>query len=109
MKVYFVVCLYFPEDKWGDKDFSVTKKDYQKVTCGFFRDYELAERVVKENITDIYENGYYNLAVIEEVQEGMLGIPEKSTWFSVEYVSQDKYNITVIDKPPCFKSWNKFW
>jgi len=94
--IYFVTVFHIEPDA----------DSYKRIRCwGWFYDERDAESCIKENWTDIYENGYYNLAMIEPLAQGPLGVVfEKSRWFNVEFVDQNTYNITKIDVPERFKS-----
>ena len=40
-------------------------------TVGYFEDLETARKCIEENWGDIYEDGYYKYAVIEDVEPGL--------------------------------------
>lgn len=40
-------------------------------TVGYFEDLETARQCIEENWGDIYEDGYYKYAVIEDVEPGL--------------------------------------
>lgn len=79
-------------------------------THGWYEKRTDAIKCVKKNLGDIYENGYYNCALVEGVGEGLYNISgtlEEEDWFFV-YPLQDKdgaiesYHIVKTDKPDCF-------
>jgi len=99
MSVFFVVLFTLPWDKWDtdppeERIEALVKKDPKfktwqhskycaKTVAGFFLSLEKAEKSILENWADMFEDGSYNLALIEEVQEGL--IPErKHWWYEVE-------------------------
>ena len=99
-KVFFVTVL-FDNDK-------VRRGGLQRSrTWGFFFNFEDAERSVLENWGDIYELGYYNLAVIEEMPEGICPCEDEATtrWYKVEYDGnkEGKHIVTPIDRPEKYK------
>jgi hypothetical protein len=50
-------------------------------TWGWYTKLEYAQDAIKINACDIYEDGYYSHAVIEEMEEGILAYPIKETWY----------------------------
>ena len=50
-------------------------------TVGYFSSYGEAYRLCMENTYDIFENGYYQYAVITFVEEGMYPNTEEQQWF----------------------------
>jgi hypothetical protein len=78
-----------------------SKKTRRRRTWGWFGDYEAARRCIMENRGDIYECGFYNLVVIEELPEGTIISADKQDWFSVEYDFDDggTYIVVPIHKP----------
>jgi hypothetical protein len=73
-------------------------------TWGFYTKLEAAEQCVRENWTDIYECGYYDLALIEEMPEGACAIAVSSRWYSVKYQGRElnTYAVEPIECPPQF-------
>jgi hypothetical protein len=67
---------------------------------GYFSDEETAVKSVLQNWTDMYEHGYYDLAVIETIPEGLCAVPDKTTWFSAEMVGDSEYSVTRLSEPP---------
>lgn len=75
------------------KKFKGLPKDYKyenhdSVTWGFYYDLGKALNVVHSNISDINEAGYYDYAVIEPHDVGLLGIGKaisNTLWFKAEY------------------------
>ena len=78
----------------------VNQKPYRSRCWGYYADESRAEQAVRENWTDMYEHGYYDLAVIEEILEGVCALPEKARWFSVEMKDGDVYLVTELATPP---------
>ena len=87
--IYVVTTLYAKED-----EFDITRRR----SPGFFYKEEDAERCIKENWGDIYEEMYYNLAIIEPFEEGLYAVVDKIRWFRVERIEQE-YKITEIETP----------
>ena len=48
---------------------------------GFFHEFDSAEYALVNNILDIYEEGYYPYAVIEEIEPGFYAYPRKELWY----------------------------
>lgn len=75
------------------KKFKGLSKDYKyenhdSVTWGFYYDLGKALNTVHNNISDINEAGYYDYAVIEPHDVGLLGIGKaisNTLWFKAEY------------------------
>ena len=60
--------------------------------AGFFTDLAEAIRVVKENVTDIFEH-CYNYAVVEGYEEGLCPRPELTRWFKYDAESDTAFEI----------------
>jgi hypothetical protein len=114
-KIYFVTVFYVPKE--FREEMPRPKIDewetvlYKRIRCwGWFEKEEDAEKCIKENWTDIYELGYYNLAMIEPNTEGPISCGTESRWFDVKYLDTEEnsfdneYIVTEIDKPEAFKS-----
>ena len=73
-------------------------------TWGWFPTLELAEESVFANHADMYEDGYYNTVVIEEMRWGALAVSESERWYSAK-PSLDgddrivKYTVQATEKP----------
>lgn len=65
-------------------------------TWGFFHEETNAVKCIEENWTDIFENNYYNFAVVIEMKQGVCVRPEKVTWFKATYKSGQ--NSPIIKK-----------
>ena len=67
MKVYFIATYGdIKKDKLGWLDDGGVRR-----VVGFYKDFATAERAVLENCCDLYEDGYYKYAVIEELEDGL--------------------------------------
>jgi hypothetical protein len=53
-------------------------------TWGWYSKAEDARRAVLKNHTDMYETIYYDVALIEEVHDGILAFNRPRWWFSVK-------------------------
>lgn len=86
VKNYFITTLY------------IKNNEIIRGRCvGYFSDLNDAIDAVKSNVGDIYEEGYYNYCVIEEIPEGIYQYDFKPKWFkwdkSVEgYVEFEEHN-----------------
>lgn len=109
-EIYFVTVFYIPHELLDqnakEKPEGWSSHLYKRSRCwGWFEKEQDAEQCIKENWTDIYECGYYNLAMIEVMGQGPCNInPDQDRWFKAEYVSgSDKYFVNEIDRPHRFK------
>jgi len=67
---------------------------------GWFPSFEIAERIILENKSDINEAGYYRFFVIEEIQSGIHAISNMESWYQWDYDHKAYY---AIDKPREFR------
>ena len=99
-KIYSVTCCYFDESKFKNKKWTYNSQIRER-RWGFYLDFNTALDCVKENWTDIYENGYYNYVVITEEHSGITSYHQrKEWWFKVKHKENDLYDIDFIEK--CF-------
>jgi len=101
--VYVITCFYVEDKSFLEDGRLITPKDFsRKVEWGFFHEYSIAFEYVKENYTDLYENGYYNMVRIEERNPGITSFHlDKHYWFDVKHnPEEDSYAIDFISK--CF-------
>jgi hypothetical protein len=75
-----------------------SEKSLRYRTWGWYESFEDAETAVFENHTDIFECGYYDLAVIEEMPEGVMAFRENEWWYKAEYKLDN--NTPVVTKCP---------
>jgi hypothetical protein len=74
-------------------------------TWGWFPTLPLAEEAVLENHGDMYEDGYYNMAVLEEFAWGASVITSTEHWFSATpkwpggLAGPAGYDVKRVDKP----------
>src|SRR5271154_3764287 len=53
---------------------------------GYYFDFDAAENAILTNYSDLFEEGYYNHAVIERVQPGICTAPaEQMQWYFADY------------------------
>lgn len=71
---YFITTLNLEDDGRG---IYITRSR----TVGFYNSFEKAEKAVENNYGDIYECGYYNYAVIENIEEGLYQYDFKGKWY----------------------------
>ena len=80
--MYFITTLQLgkrsDDPKWNELIREGLKSDILKETyikesrcVGYFNSYEEAEEIVTGNYGDLYEEGYYQYAVIENIPEGL--------------------------------------
>lgn len=103
--IYFVVVFYLKPNE----------KSYKRIrTWAWYKDEKDAERCIKENWTDIYEDGYYNYALIEPMSQGICCTNRKDNrWFKVDFKSidsegYDEYNVEETEVPERFKHYVGF-
>jgi len=62
----------------------VNRDPLRHCVWGFFHEKERAIGAARENETDLNEAGYYPLAVVAEVQPGLVNLPVNLWWFEFE-------------------------
>ncbi len=99
--------IYFVTVVDGGRGTSRSNKNHGERCWGWFSDYATAEKAVLANWTDMFEDGYYDFAVIEEVKEGLCVYcpPEKCRWFYADYRAKPEHEqdgnplVTPCDAP----------
>lgn len=77
----------------------------RKRTWGWFPNKDLAVTAAKENHGDMYECGYYDHVVIEEVEWGACASVESETWLKATHIGNPvgfplgKYSVVEVEKP----------
>ncbi len=66
MKLYFIATFEGVQTKANSPNY-----DPDKRVAGYFLDLEEAKQCVEQNWGDLYEDGYYKYAVIEDVEPGL--------------------------------------
>lgn len=110
-KMYFVTVFFLPKEYWDTQEGPNPKPNnwdshlFKRIRCwGWYENQKDAEDCIKENWTDIYEHGYYNLAMIEPMSQGPLCVhPRDNRWFSVDFDGEN-YEVEEIETPKRFKS-----
>lgn len=69
-------------------------------TWGWYSKFEDAQDAVLSNATDMFECNYYNIALIEEVPEGILALAEKRWWFKATYNGEEFNPAVAAIEPP---------
>lgn len=99
LKIYTVHVVYL-DLKAG----SVWSRLRRQRMWGYYKDLKTAQDCIKENWTDIYENGYYNFALINEMEEGVTISPKKQHWFEVKFQGSNKpYKVKLLKHDPLNK------
>jgi|ADurb_Leu_01_Slu_FD_contig_123_22720_length_22427_multi_4_in_0_out_1_18 hypothetical protein len=96
LPIYVVTTMHIA-DRWLNEP----KRFYALMNnrpVGWFFRLEDAITCVEENWNDIYECGGYNLAVIEEVWQGLYPHIEREIWF---HWDRKKKKYMKIEKPKC--------
>ena len=113
--MYFVTVIKLPWDKF-DVEWNVRSNEGlenlhgHRACSGYFPDLEQATKCVLQNWTDIYENGYYNLAVIEMIGWGIPAMADEEWWYQAKPILDiskciKDYAVSKIDKPLRFQQY----
>jgi hypothetical protein len=89
MKIYFVTCIGYTADNLDKIDLSIGKLTNR--CWGWYSNLKLAKQHIKDNITDIAEDGSFNYAVIEEVPMGILPLETKEIQWYKYNIKNNKY------------------
>jgi len=80
MKVYFIATANnIKKDKLGWIDWGKSHR-----VVGFFDNLEDAKKAVEDNWCDLYENGYYKYAIIEEREDGLYSTCDNPIFYKWE-------------------------
>ena len=108
----FFVTVFFVDKELRDIEEKADERSYTRKRCwGFLYDKEMAKKVVLNNLTDIYEIGYYNMACIEEIDEGIPAFSAgRVTWYDVIPVWSedgciDNYEVKEMACPKRFEGY----
>lgn len=71
--MYFITTVYIK-----NKEIVRTK------TVGYFSDFNIIKKILETNSYDLYEYGYYNFAVVENVPEGIYKYDMEPNWFKYD-------------------------
>lgn len=77
------------------KDLSIENLN-QSRCVGFYYDLDFTIEAVENNSCDIYEDGHYQYAVVEEFKEGIYNFQNKEIWFEW---NKRKKKYKKIEKP----------
>lgn len=73
---------------------------------GFFKKLEDARKVLEKNLGELDEAGHYNLAVIEEIGEGLYQMASRQRyWYGF---LQSKNGWEVCQEPECYQRIRNF-
>ena len=86
MEVYFISMLK-GWDKYGPTGLR---------TVGYFESFEEAEERVVDNVCDLYEDGYWPYAIIENIEPGLYNICERPIFYKF---NKEKEQFEKIDFP----------
>lgn len=75
--IYLVTAISLGVD--GEEDI------VRRRTWGWYASHAAAERSVLNNVTDMFEAGYYNTAIIERYGPGIVGMASGEWWYRAEY------------------------
>lgn len=83
-------------------------KDEASQCVGYFKTFKEAERVVLENVCDIFEFTYTQ-AVIEKVPVGLYPLVEEEVWYEAVYGDYELENVyKLAEKPDWAKRYSGF-
>lgn len=68
---------------------------YSERTVGFYKTFKKAEEAIVSNVCDIFENGYYNYAIITKIYDGIYPRKEEIAYY--KYTAKHK-TIERIDR-----------
>lgn len=77
-----------------------SKKTKRKRIWGWFEDYESARSCVMDSHNDMYECGFYDTAVIEEISSGLVLRSSLQHWFRIEYDTDDGVYVVYESTKP---------
>ena len=105
MKTIFVLTVLFLDENSEGK----RKPIKRQRTWGWFPTLSLGEQAVLANHGDMYEDGYYNAAVLEEIPWGPCARATAEHWYAATYIpSADgglgAYDVGLFDKPEAIAS-----
>lgn len=71
--MYFITTLYIKKGKV-----------IRKRTVGYFSDFKKTKIILRTDGYDLYECGYYNFVVVENIPEGIYQGDTEPTWFKYD-------------------------
>ena len=83
---------------------------FRKQSWGFFKEKDDSIAAVLSNKNDIFECGFYNMAVIEEISEGIVGRCDECYWFAASHNDDKPFkpNVSFCSKPSKLKNVLRF-
>ncbi len=72
-------------------------KDVRR-TWGWYTTFDEADTAVMLNYGDMFESGYYQLAVVEKMESGALAMMKREWWYKAS-CNNGKMKVEKIDKP----------
>lgn len=99
MKLYFVATFEDAETKANPLNHAPDKR-----IVGYFLDLETAKECVEQNWGDLYEDGYYKYAVIEDVEPGLYRSVSSKPIFYKWVGDIDTGGYIRIRRPKCWKN-----
>ena len=77
-------------------------------TVGYFKSYGDAYNRCKENVCDIFEDGYYKYAVITFVEEGLYPNTEEQQWFKRNHLGQIEVILEYHTRPDAIGDYRPY-
>lgn len=98
--IYTVTTLFINEKE---------KQILRTRTWGFFLSLDKAEEAILNNFYDIFEQGYYNYVIVEEIKEGILGKCKKIAWYKLKNKEKNILKIEKAKELSFLKRYIRFW
>ena len=97
--IYTIYVAHILDDGSFKRDHGATRER----TWGWFAELPVAEDFMLNNMTDIFECGYYNVGLIEEFPQGVLVATTRRWWFRGTFIVGPG-NKTVVER-----MWEPYW
>lgn len=78
--IYVITC--FKQETYEDEE---NYKNRRSRTWGWYHNIEKAEEAILGNWTDMFEEDYYDVALIEKKEEGILSRQTAERWYFADY------------------------
>lgn len=96
--IYLVTVFWLTPE--AEKDEPAGESVEHSRTWGWFPTLAIADEAIRENDAGMFEDGYYNAAVIEEMAWGSIAMAEREHWYRVDYDrATGAYAVAPRDKP----------
>lgn len=79
-----------------------TPEKYSTRVWGWYPTFDEANQAVRKNFGDMFECGYYQMALIEKMNAGCVAMCEQEWWYKASY-KEGKTKVTRTKKPKQFE------